>query len=231
MPARGRSLGSEGEKGRVYIFKFFYNQSLNHKSQIHQSLTMNYLAHLVLSYHDEDLLLGNFVADFVKNKDMPQFSTGIQQGIMLHRKIDAFTDNHPEVKKATKKLRTVQRKYAPVVADVFYDYILYQNWEKYNEIAFLDFERKVYAILDDKKHLFSGNIAEITAKMVAGQWLRGYQSIAGIDYVFSRLKKRARFENNFEKAAKQLEAEYPSFEQTFYLFFPELQAYVKKMSG
>ena len=55
---------------------------------------MNYLGHLVLSGQDDEVLLGNFMADAVKGSSYKMYSTGVQKGILLHRKIDDFTDKH-----------------------------------------------------------------------------------------------------------------------------------------
>ncbi|MEL7021319.1 MAG: DUF479 domain-containing protein, partial [Bacteroidota bacterium] len=84
---------------------------------------MNFLAHLFLSCNDESLLIGNFIADAIRNRDLKQYSKAIQSGVLLHRKIDSYTDNHPIIRKGTKRLRPQHRKYAAVVIDVFYDYL------------------------------------------------------------------------------------------------------------
>ena len=55
---------------------------------------MNYLAHFHLSNNDKNLIIGNYIADDVKGKAYLNYPTEIQHGIILHRKIDAFTDTH-----------------------------------------------------------------------------------------------------------------------------------------
>ena len=50
---------------------------------------MNYLAHTFLSYSDEQIV-GNIIGDFIKNKNRYDYPEGIQQGITLHRAIDAL---------------------------------------------------------------------------------------------------------------------------------------------
>ena len=56
---------------------------------------MNYLAHLVLSGKNEEVLFGNFIADAVKGKSYLTWSKNIQKGILLHRFIDHYTDTNP----------------------------------------------------------------------------------------------------------------------------------------
>ena len=55
---------------------------------------MNYLAHACLSFGNEDILVGNMISDFIKGKKKFDYPVAIQNGIMLHRMIDTFTDAH-----------------------------------------------------------------------------------------------------------------------------------------
>jgi len=52
---------------------------------------MNFLAHTWLSFSDDELV-GNMLADYIRNRERHLFSEGIQKGIALHRAIDTFTD-------------------------------------------------------------------------------------------------------------------------------------------
>ncbi len=49
---------------------------------------MNFLAHLYLSGNNEEVIIGNFIADAVKGKAVEDYSHGIRKGIWLHRDID-----------------------------------------------------------------------------------------------------------------------------------------------
>jgi acyl carrier protein phosphodiesterase len=61
---------------------------------------MNYLAHAWLSFHQPFVLAGNMISDFVKGKQQYAYPASVQQGIHLHRSIDAFTDSHPVTREA-----------------------------------------------------------------------------------------------------------------------------------
>jgi acyl carrier protein phosphodiesterase len=104
---------------------------------------MNHLAHFVLSGGDADLAIGNFVADFITNRQLPDFSAAVQRGIHLHREIDAFTDAHPIVKQSTKRLHPFHHKYSPVIVDVYYDFLLAKNWDKFFELKIKNEELKI----------------------------------------------------------------------------------------
>ena len=82
---------------------------------------MNFLAHLHLSGNDPNILVGNFIGDFVKGKQVNSFEPGIAKGILLHRAIDYFTDKHEVVAKSKGRLREKYRHYSGVIIDIFYD--------------------------------------------------------------------------------------------------------------
>jgi len=65
---------------------------------------MNFLAHIFLSQHNEDWMIGNLIADFISNRDLDSLNVGVREGVMMHRQIDTFTDSHPVVKKSVRRL-------------------------------------------------------------------------------------------------------------------------------
>ena len=108
---------------------------------------MNFLAHLFLSRENESFLVGNFLADFVSNRDLFQFPEAVVEGVLLHRKIDTYTDNHPAVRRGVRRLYARHRKYAPVIIDVYYDYFLSKNWMIYSDQPLEVFAKSSYEIL------------------------------------------------------------------------------------
>ena len=76
---------------------------------------MNFLAHIFLSGKDENLTIGNFIADSVKGKKYLKYPAGIQKGIILHRAIDSYTDTHPVVRKSTSRLFKTYSHYLSLI--------------------------------------------------------------------------------------------------------------------
>jgi acyl carrier protein phosphodiesterase len=108
---------------------------------------MNYLAHLYLSGDDEDVLLGNFIGDYVKGKKYLEFPETIQKGILLHRQIDFFTDANFCFREAKQLLRNDYGLHSGIVIDLFYDHFLAKNWSVYSDSSLRDFAKKAHAIL------------------------------------------------------------------------------------
>jgi acyl carrier protein phosphodiesterase len=85
---------------------------------------MNYLAHAYLSFEITDITVGNMISDFVKGKQKLDYPIAIQQGIMLHRFIDSFTDSHAVTRQAKSFFKEAYGLYAGPLVDVVYDHFL-----------------------------------------------------------------------------------------------------------
>jgi len=188
---------------------------------------MNYLAHFYLSDYDKYLLIGNYIADDVKGKKYLGFPIEIQKGILLHRKIDAFTDTHPLVLNSKKIIRHHQRKFTPVVMDVFYDYFLAKNWGNYSKDELKDFTSFVYKTLfKNLNHLPLKSQIRLSF-MAKSNWLYNYRNINGINKALTGLSKRSNYSNNMAKGYVILKEKEKILSEDFKLFFPELIAFVK----
>ncbi len=68
-------------------------------------------------------------------------------------------------------------------------------------------------------------------RMVDGNWLDSYTTIEGMDYVFSRVAKRAKFDSNILTATKDLIELEDALNEGFHSFFPDMQTRVKEFCG
>jgi len=189
---------------------------------------MNFLAHIYLSGENEDILLGNFIADMVKGRQIDNFHQGIVDGIMLHRKIDTFTDTHPIVDQSKMRLRNKYRLYAGVVVDMFYDHYLARNWSEYSRYSLTRFVKEAYNILLKNYFLLPVRAKNVLPYMVSSNWLVNYADLNRLQQHFEGLAKRTPFKSGMENAVEDLKLDYEAFEDEFRTFFPELVAYVEK---
>ena len=108
---------------------------------------MNYLAHLYLSGDSDEVLLGNFIGDYVKGQKYLHYSDDVQKGILLHRAIDSYTDSHPLVKEVAGFFRPEYGRYAGIVTDVILDHFLACYWRDYSPYSLRQFAKHVHAVL------------------------------------------------------------------------------------
>lgn len=185
---------------------------------------MNYLAHFYLSDNQPDLLVGNFIADQVKGKQIELLPSGIAHGVKLHRFIDDFTDHHPIVELSKERLRKRYRKYAGVIVDIYYDHFLASLWNEFSEQNLKEFSIQVYQELDKHTHIMPaicGNL--ILPTMKEQDWLCTYANFKGIERTLHGLSRRTTFDSQMQYAVKELKQDYPLFLKEFKLFLPDLK--------
>lgn len=188
---------------------------------------MNFLAHLFLSCEREFLIVGNFMADFIRNRDLVSLPGSIIEGVHLHRKIDSYTDNHPVVRQAMRRLYPNHHKYASVVIDVFYDYFLAKNWERYSDRSLLAFTDETYRVLLRNKEIMPPFLQQRLEMMVEDDWLIIYTHVEGLNRTFRRLQRRVSRPELLEGATNTLLKYEEELDEEFQLFFPDVIAYVR----
>lgn len=188
---------------------------------------MNFLAHAYLSGEDEKLLIGNFIADFVKGKQaLGKFDEAVKRGIYLHRSIDAFTDSHPVVQQSKSRLREKYRHYSGVIVDVFYDHFLAVHWPKYHTKPLEEYAAKTYGIVTAHHDILPERVQEFFPYMVRGNWLYNYSRVEGIARALTGMSRRTPFDSKMDEATNELIQYYDEFASEFEVFFPDLQRLV-----
>jgi acyl carrier protein phosphodiesterase len=187
---------------------------------------MNFLAHLYLSGNDDEIMVGNFIGDFVKGRNLSdRFSPGIVKGIELHRAIDAFTDTHQTVSQSKDKLREKYRHYSAVIVDVYYDHFLARHWTSFHDVSLEAYTRNAYSTIKKYDAILPEEVRHMLVYMSRDNWLMGYASIEGIHRALSGMARRTSFRSKMEEAVEDLEFHYEAFEKEFLQFFPELKAH------
>jgi acyl carrier protein phosphodiesterase len=183
---------------------------------------LNFLAHAYLSGDDPELLFGNFVADSIKGKTLETFAPKVRDGVMLHRSIDAFTDQHPLVRECVALLQPTFHKYSGVVVDIYFDHFLALHWQKFSEKDLTQFASGVYRVMIMRFVNLPPRSKRIIPWMIAQNWLVGYANLRDLDRVFRGMSRRARFDSGMENSVGFLIENYSFFEEKFLAFFPLL---------
>lgn len=186
---------------------------------------MNYLAHSVLSFHNPDLIIGNFIADSVKGNRFEGLTPEIIKGITLHRKIDVFTDAHPVFLSSKYRFREQFGKYSGVLTDIIYDHFLAKNFEKYSTLPLQEHANSVYSLLQVNHHFLPEHAQHFYKYMTQRNVFVSYADLKGIETVLEHLSHRIRFQSHLNLAIPLLEKQYEVIEQEFFVFFEEIIRY------
>lgn len=189
---------------------------------------MNFLAHIYLSEGDDEITIGNFIADGIKGKHYLDYPEKIAKGIRLHREIDTFTDSHPTVRQSTSKLHKRYGHYSGVIVDVLYDHFLAKNWKAYHTQPLSDFVEDFYTLIQSRFEELPSRIQRMIPFMVADNWLLSYATVEGIGKILGQMSSRIKPDTPLNFAVEELREHYDEFETEFTSFFEELILFSKQ---
>ncbi|MBD8573468.1 DUF479 domain-containing protein [Pseudomonas syringae] len=187
---------------------------------------MNYLAHLHLGGQRPAQLLGSLYGDFVKGPLAGRFAPELEASIRLHRRIDAFTDQHPVVRHALQRFGPQHRRYAGIVLDVFFDHCLARDWPRHAAIPLPVFTDQVYRVLAAEPDL-PERLALIAPRMAAQDWLGSYRDYAVVEMALQGIARRLSRPAGLFEAMQQLPDLYEPLSADFETFYPLLQAFAQ----
>ncbi|TBW26640.1 ACP phosphodiesterase [Gramella sp. KN1008] len=183
---------------------------------------MNFLAHIYLSGDNEQLMIGNFMADSIKGKKYLKYPEQIKNGILLHRAIDYFTDTHETVKLSTQRLFPIYGHYSGIIVDIFYDHFLAANWKDYSDIPLEEFTLNFYSLLQENMEILPLRVKSFMPYMITDNWLLSYAEVEGIEKILRGMNNRTGRKSGMDRATEELQTYYLEFQQEFKSFFAEL---------
>ena len=192
---------------------------------------MNYLAHLHLSGENQGVMLGNFIADGIRGKQYLGYPKAIQQGILMHRMIDQFTDKNLIVRQSKKRLFPSQGHYASVVVDMMYDHFLAKNWSAFSSVPLELFAQKFYSYLDENSDLLPDRVLYLKPYLIQQNWLVSYASTKGLQRALTGMHKRTRHQSQMDTAVSNILQDYDNYETEFLRFYPILLEEVNKFKA
>lgn len=191
---------------------------------------MNWLAHLFLSEPTAAFRIGNLLPDLVRAAGLRDLPAEFLRGAECHRRIDAFTDSHPVVRRSVARLVAPHRRFGGVLIDLFYDHFLAVGWENYSAVSLKQFTEAVYQDFETNQFELPTEVAETLQKMRNADWLGSYREIANVRLALDGIGSRLRKPQALGGSVVELERNYGALHADFTEFFPELRAYVQEAS-
>jgi acyl carrier protein phosphodiesterase len=192
---------------------------------------MNILAHLYLSGNSADIKIGNFIGDYVKGHDYQDYPELVRKGIILHRHIDSYTDQHPIVSKAKTRLADQYHKYAGIIIDIFFDHYLSKDWAFFSSTPLKKYIDQTNELLMSHYDMMPARVQSFLPKFVDDRWLAKYNTVKGIEGVLVRMAKNTTLPELSPYAINILKKYYDIFNQEFYSYFGQLMNFVNEAHG
>lgn len=183
---------------------------------------MNHLAHFFLAGDDNNLLVGGFLGDFVKGRLKGERIAAIEDGIKLHRAIDAYTDKHPITLLSRQRFENRFRRFSGIMTDIIFDHFLAVHWKKYHREDLQTFSDTTFGVLLGYREHLPDQAVKTCERMRSSNALTNYREPKFIDRSFKYLSGRFRRDNPLTEAYGQFLANKDALDSDFSNFFPEL---------
>jgi len=183
---------------------------------------VNILFHIYLSGSDPELLVGNFMGDFVKGPLDDTYSPRIREGLMLHRKIDSFAQRHPAFQTSRLRLPAYYRLYRGILVDLYYDHFLAKEWDSWSEMLFADFLANARGIIENYLTVMPKQL-QLFVPIIFNELLPSYESVSGIQSALERMARRVRRPNPLAEGGAELTRHYEGLKADFERFIVAAQ--------
>ena len=192
---------------------------------------MNYIAHLHLARVSDTSLLGNFLGDFVKGRDLSHLSDDHVLGVRLHRKVDQFTDQHPLVREVKSSFPSNLRRVAGIILDVYFDYLLVLNWSQYYATPVEHTFDEFYTDLLEYTTEISPGFAKTRLGLLKHRWLIDYKQEQTCFRAYTAIERRLNDKVKFAQDADvYIGSNKAVIQNGFYEFYPQLIEYTQSMA-
>lgn len=186
---------------------------------------MNYLAHAYLSFDDPEIMVGNIIGDSAKGKQYQNYPLNIQKGLLLHRRIDSFTDQHHKISKIKDFFRAEFGLYSGIIVDILCDHLLAENFTDLTQLKLSEFSQKVYANLEFHNDILPNNWHTRLYYMKKYNWLVQYATLEGIKQSLVGLNKRIAHDIDLSLSLKTFINNKEVIKVIFEDFFKEIVVY------
>ena len=192
-------------------------------------IPMNYLAHLFLSQPNGPSYIGNLMGDFMRGVKKEELPVQVRLGAENHFAVDRFTDRHPLIRELKMLFRPEYRRGSGIAVDIAFDHFLTLHWNKFGTESFEVFESGVYLEITKHEELMHPAMSRYIRMLIRSNWLSGYGTLSGVQFVMERLGDRVAVPNRIGESFSEIERLYGYMETVFLDFFPELHAHIEKL--
>lgn len=186
---------------------------------------MNFLLHLYLSGHDPEVMVGNFMGDFVKGKVENTYPDRLRDGIILHRRIDSFAEHHLLFRQSRQRLAPRYGLYRGVLVDLFYDHFLAVEWAEWSPEPLAVWLGRMRSIVEECRSYLPERL-QLLLPVIFEELIPSYVKPEGIGRALERMARRVRRPNSLAGGEEELARHYVQLRDDFRCFMPEAYRFV-----
>ena len=169
------------------------------------------------------------MGDFVKGNKFLLYPEKIKQGILLHRRIDHFTDQHALVREAIAYFKPSIRLSGGIFVDILFDHFLANDERYFNEDQLCAFTMGVYDNLKQNELIFDDKMKQLFSHMTNFDLLYNYRHQEGLSKSIRGMCKRFPVIGNGDMALSIIDEHYDELKAIYTLYFPILDQHIHEV--
>jgi acyl carrier protein phosphodiesterase len=191
---------------------------------------LNYLAHLFLAEDHPASRIGKLLGDFVTGRpEEIELPPEVVAGIIRHRAVDRFTDDHPKVIGGRRLFTGDRRRFSNAILDICFDHFLARSWSELHPLTLRAFLDRSYRELSTHCDWLPSELANGLDERIDDDWLGHYATEKGLQEVFDRVADRRPACAAVATAMVDFRANKSEFEKVFHALIPDLQSWLRSL--
>ena len=190
---------------------------------------MNFLAHCLIGHEAaagsdraSTLLAGGFLGDFIKGPVPAEMPVDLALGVRLHRRVDAFSNQQPGIRRSCDRFPEPLRRIAPILVDILCDHLLTLHWGSYGGEALEAFTARVYREVRDHDAWLTRHGQEFLAYAERRDLLAAYGDFGVAERAMGSITRRLRREELNPLIAAAVPPLLADLSADFHEYFPEI---------
>ena len=185
---------------------------------------MNHLAHLLLAGSHPDHRLGALLGDHLKGRlALEPLRPELRRGVLLHRRIDSWSDHHPAVTALRERFQGPWRRYGGIMLDVLFDHMLDRHWDRFGDRPLDQFAEEVDTLLAASTQDLPPRLERFSRWARTMNLWRRFGERQVLDEIFVRIAWRHGREWPLAAGLELLDRHEPAIEATFLEMFPDIK--------
>jgi len=185
---------------------------------------VNYPGHVWVARFTGTSTVGSMLGDFVKGDPSANWDGELLEGIRLHRRVDAFTDDHAAFGRTRARLAPGLRRWAGVIIDILWDHVLARDWPEFDPEPLRSVADRLHADLAAARPRLPVRMNRFLDYAEATDVFVGYGTREGIERVLAGVSGRIRRANPIAGAAAELDRQGEELAEDFREFSRALRA-------
>lgn len=194
---------------------------------------MNFLAHCLIGARAAEsarpeLIVGGFFGDFIKGPLPAELPSELALGVRLHRRIDAYSNEHPGIRTSCARFPQPLRRMAPIFVDIIADHCLARQWAEFSAEPISAFTQRTYVQISGHLHWLSAGGQRFFHYMSREDLLASYQHPEVMHRGLRSITRRLDREHLNPALRRTAVEQMQQLEADFLGYFPDLLTHARE---